>query len=109
MHELGITRRIVEIVSEHAGSARVRRVSLDIGRLCAINPEAIRFCFDVCCKDTSLEGADLVINVIPGIARCDACGSEFSVDQPFGQCYCGSRHIHCIAGEEMKITEMEVY
>lgn len=109
MHELGITRNIVAIVSEHAGEAQVKRVSLDIGKLSAIMPDAIRFCFDVCSKDTILEGATLEINEIPGVARCEACGAEFEIDQPFGHCQCGSNHIRCIAGEEMKIKEMEVY
>ena len=71
MHELGITRNIVAIVSERAGAARVKRVSLEIGRLSAVMPEAIRFCFDVCSKGTALEGAELEIREIPGRGRCD--------------------------------------
>lgn len=47
MHELGITRNIVAIVSEHAGDNKVKRVSLEIGKLSAIMPDAIRFYFDV--------------------------------------------------------------
>lgn len=108
LHELGITRNIVAIVSEHADGARVKRVGLEIGRLSAIMPDAIRFCFDICSKDTVLEGANLEIEEIDGMGRCDSCGAEFGIDQPFGQCDCGSRYIHCIAGQEMKIKEMEV-
>ncbi|MEM1264164.1 MAG: hydrogenase maturation nickel metallochaperone HypA [Pseudomonadota bacterium] len=107
MHELGITRNIVAIVSEHANGAKVKRVGLEIGRLSAIMPDAIRFCFDVCSKDTALEGATLEIEEVPGIGRCEACGAEFEIDQPFGRCQCGSRQITCIAGQEMKIKEME--
>ncbi len=108
MHELGITRNIVAIVSEHANGARVKRVGLEIGSLSAIMPDAIRFCFDVCSKDTLLEGAELEIEEVPGVARCDACGAEFGIEKAFGICACGSRHIQCIAGKEMKIKEMEV-
>ena len=61
MHEMGITRNIVSIVSEHAKGARVKRVSLEIGKLSAVLPDAIRFCFDVCSKGTELENADLEI------------------------------------------------
>ena len=109
MHELSITRNIVAIVSEHAGSNKVKRVSLQIGKLSAIMPDAIRFCFDICSKDTQVEGASLIIEEIPGMARCEECGGEFEIGQLFGRCDCGSNNIQCIAGEEMKIKEMEVY
>ncbi len=109
MHELGITRNIVAIVTEHAGENQVKSVTLDIGKLSAIMPEAIRFCFDVCSKDTLLEKATLEINEIPGLGRCESCGVEIELDQLFGHCSCGSNHITCIAGEELKIKEMEVY
>lgn len=108
MHELGVTRNIVAIVSEHAGDKKVSRVLLEIGRLSAIMPDAIRFCFDVCSKNTPLENATLQINEVPGLARCKECGNEFEIEQLFGRCKCGSNHIQCIAGEEMKIKEMEV-
>lgn len=109
MHELGITRNIVAIVTEHAGESRVKSVTLDIGKLSAILPESIRFCFDVCSKDTLLENATLEINEIPGLGRCNTCGAEIELDQLFGRCLCGSNLITCIGGEELKIKEMEVY
>lgn len=108
MHELGITRNIVAIVSENAGGKAVLRITLDIGKLSAIMPDAIRFCFDICSKDTPLQNARLEINEIPGQGRCEACGNMLELEQPFGQCECGSRRITCIAGNEMKIKEMEV-
>ena len=39
MHEMGITRNIVAIVSEHAGPRKVRRVRLEVGMLSAVVPE----------------------------------------------------------------------
>jgi len=109
MHELGITRNIVAIVTEHAGNKKVKRITVDIGKLSAIMPDAIRFCFDICSKDTLLEGAELTIREIPGRGRCQSCGTEIALDQPFGQCDCGSKRIDCIAGDDMKIKEMEVF
>jgi hydrogenase nickel incorporation protein HypA/HybF len=109
MHELGITRNIVAIVTEQARGAKVKRVGLEIGKLAAILPDAIRFCFDVCTRDTLLEGAELTIVEIPGRGRCRTCGGELALDKPFGCCPCGSRLIQCVAGEEMKIKEMELF
>ncbi|NEO33379.1 MAG: hydrogenase maturation nickel metallochaperone HypA [Symploca sp. SIO3C6] len=108
MHELGITQNIVAIVSEHAQGAKVQRVLLEIGKLSAIMPEAIRFCFDICSQGTVLEGAVLEIIEIPGLACCRQCGAKFSLNQPFGVCSCGSVEIDVISGQELKIKEMEV-
>ena len=47
MHELGITRNIVSILSEKAQGEQVTQVTLQIGKLSAVLPEAIRFCFDI--------------------------------------------------------------
>ncbi|NEN93909.1 MAG: hydrogenase maturation nickel metallochaperone HypA, partial [Okeania sp. SIO3H1] len=52
MHELGITQNIVAIVAENAQDKSVKRVTLEIGKLSAIMPDAIEFCFDVCSKGT---------------------------------------------------------
>lgn len=108
MHELGITQTIVAIVAEHAKGAKVQRVSLEIGKLSAIMPDAVRFCFDVCSKGTVLEEAKLEIIEIPGLARCRQCGAEVPLEQPFGICTCGSVELDLITGQELKIKEMEI-
>ncbi len=108
MHELGITQNIVAIVSEYAKGAKVQRVSLEIGKLSAIMPDAVRFCFDVCCQNTVLEGAILEIIEIQGLAKCRRCGAEITLNQPFGICSCGSVELDLISGEELKIKEMEI-
>lgn len=58
VHELGITRGIVELVAERAAGARVNVVRLEIGKLSAVMPDAIRFCFDLCAQGTALDGAN---------------------------------------------------
>ena len=108
MHELSITQNIVAIVSEQAADRKVLKVTLAIGKLSAIEPDSVRFCFDVCCQGTSLEGAVLEIEEIEAIGRCRACNREMSISLLAATCTCGSRDIVCIAGEELKIKEMEV-
>jgi hydrogenase nickel incorporation protein HypA/HybF len=109
MHELGITRNIVAIAAEYAQGAKVKRVTLEIGKLTAIFSDAIRFCFDVCCQGTVLERAELEIIEIPGLARCRQCQTEIPLEMPYGICHvCGSTDLAIIQGEELKIKEMEV-
>ncbi|AKG23777.1 hydrogenase maturation nickel metallochaperone HypA/HybF [Calothrix sp. 336/3] len=108
MHELGITQNIVAIASEYAEGKKVSRVLLEIGKLSAIMPDAIRFCFDICSQGTVLAEAKLEIREISGLGKCQNCGAEIPLTQLFGQCICGSTNISLIAGEELKIKEIEV-
>ncbi len=109
MHELSITRSIVAIVTERAGAQKVRRVTLQIGQLSAVLPEAIRFCFDVCCEGTALAGAELRIDQVPGRGRCRECAIEFDLPTLVSPCpACGARGPDCVAGEELLIREMEL-
>lgn len=59
MHELGLTRNIVAIVSEHAGARRVRRVRLAVGPWACVEREALSFCFGIAAEGTVLAGAAL--------------------------------------------------
>jgi hydrogenase nickel incorporation protein HypA/HybF len=109
MHELSITRSIVAIVAERAAGRRVVRVRLEIGRLSAVLPDAIRFCFDICAANTPLAGAALQIDEIAGRARCNECQTEMALTQPAGRCpRCGTANWRLISGQEMNIKEMEV-
>jgi hydrogenase nickel incorporation protein HypA/HybF len=108
MHELGITNGIVEFCTERAGAERVTRVRLEIGKLSAVLPDAVRFCFDVCAKGTAVEGALLEIIETPGRATCRDCNGEVALTQLFGRCRCGSTNLLVTAGEELTIREMEL-
>jgi hydrogenase nickel incorporation protein HypA/HybF len=108
MHELGIAQEVVEIAAAHSKGARVTRVVLEIGKLAAVLPDAVRFCFDLCSQGTPVEGAQLEILETPGRARCRACGALVLLERPLGYCACGGSDLEWLAGEELKIKEMEV-
>ncbi len=108
MHELGITQNIVAIALEHSQGAKVRRITLEIGKLAAILPDAIQFCFDICAQGTDLADAQLEILEIPGLARCRHCGEDVPLNQPFGVCRCGSCDLEVIQGQELNIKQLEL-
>ena len=109
MHELSITRSVVAIVTEQAAGQRVTRVRLEIGCLSSVMPDAVRFCFDVCARGTSAEGAALEIIEIPGRGRCDDCNKETPLTVPAGRCpICTTGRLRPTAGQELNIKEMEV-
>lgn len=108
MHELALTQSIVEIVAEHAGGRRVRRVKLEIGKLTCVMPDAIRFCFDVVAAGTSLEGARLEIVEMPAWGQCRVCGDDFVRETLWAVCPCGARDFEPRAGQELLVKEYEL-
>lgn len=108
MHEVGITEEIVAIAARHAGSARVKRVVVEIGRLTAVLPAAVRFCFEACAEGTPVAGAALDIIEIPALGRCRACSAEQTLQQPFGICSCGETEFEWLSGDELRVKRVEV-
>lgn len=108
VHELGLTLQIVEACSHRAGDRSVRRVVLEIGKLSAVLPDAVRFSFELCTPETPLAGADLEIVEIPGRARCCRCELEMELEHPYGTCECGGTDLAWLSGHELRIREMEV-
>ncbi len=61
MHELAITESLVDCVCESVQDARVVRVVVEIGALSGVFPDAVLGCFELCARETALEGATLEI------------------------------------------------
>lgn len=83
MHEMGVTRDIVETVIDHAesvGATRVRTVHLVIGFARDIVDELLEGAFKYMTRGTVAEGADLLIERIPFTVRCNQCGFVFHLD-----------------------------
>ncbi|MEM1362169.1 MAG: hydrogenase maturation nickel metallochaperone HypA [Pseudomonadota bacterium] len=66
MHELGLSRNIVSIVSEAADGNPVARVKLAIGPLACVETKALQFCWDIVTEDGPLNGATLEIVAAEG-------------------------------------------
>jgi hydrogenase nickel incorporation protein HypA/HybF len=108
MHEMSITQSVVDAIVEKLGDTTVKSVRLEIGRLSGVVPDSVRFCFDVLCSGTSLDGAALEIDEPSGRARCRDCGAEFTLDDFILLCPCASANVEVLAGRELRITSVEV-
>ena len=109
MHEMSITQGIIDICQRHAQGRRVIALDVEIGELSGVVPEAIAFCFEACSQGTLLEGAHLKIIPIPGRGRCQDCGGDTPLTSLYGACErCGGYGVTIIAGEEMRVREIEV-
>ncbi len=108
MHELSLMEDLVTTIEQSIGDARVLTVRLEIGRLSAVVPDALQFCFEICTQGTRLEGAGLEIRVIEGRAHCRSCDAEFELPTALARCGCGGIDLQILAGEELRLMELEV-
>lgn len=112
MHEMGIANSVLEAV--RAETARypgtyAAKVSLRIGEVAAIDPEALRFCFEALTRETDLESLELEITACPRRHRCMKCGEDFVVHDYDVRCpQCGSLATECVGGDELEIAYVEV-
>lgn len=61
MHELGLTKNIIAIVTEHAKGRKIKRVRLSVGPQACVETRALEFCFDIVAAGTVAENATLEI------------------------------------------------
>jgi hydrogenase nickel incorporation protein HypA/HybF len=113
MHEMGIAQQIIDIatasIPADLRSARVERVNLKIGKLSAVVPDSLRFCFDIVSKDTPLAGAQLAIEETPVVARCKDCDARWTIAEPVFTCRtCDSSSLEILSGRELDIVSIEI-
>ncbi|HEX78651.1 MAG TPA: hydrogenase maturation nickel metallochaperone HypA [Dehalococcoidia bacterium] len=112
MHEMAITRSMLDIVLEEAaksGSGRVTMINVVLGEMSGVVDTCVQFYFDFMSKDTPAEGAELNFRKMPKQAKCRKCGSVFSPTDIFWSCdKCGSMEIEVTAGNELYVESIEV-
>ena len=110
MHEMSIAESVLGIVEESArreGFRRVKEVRLEIGRLAAVEQEALRFCFDAVVRGSVAEGAALEIDETPGTAWCFGCSATVPVGARGDLCpQCGGAQLQVNGGTEMRVKDL---
>ncbi len=100
--------RIIEDEAIAQQFSRVRSVTLEIGKLAAVEPEAMRFAFAAVTNDTLAAGARLELIETPGQGRCADCDATVEMDEMLALCpQCGSGRVHVIGGDRMRVLELE--
>jgi len=99
---------IVEQIAVREGFRRVSEVRLEIGRLAAVEAEALRFCFDAVVRGSVADGAALAIDHTPGVAWCFGCSASVPVESRGESCpRCGGARLQVCGGTEMRVKELE--
>lgn len=112
MHELSIARAVIDQVSraaEEQDVGAVSRVTLAVGRLSGVVPAALELNFDLAAAGTVLDGAELVIEPRPIVARCPVGDHDLTMDDLDLWCdehACATPEIR--SGEELEILSFEI-
>ena len=124
MHEFATAQSIVRTVSRAAMMNQAKKISeirLELGEFTFINPEQLKFVFEIAAKDSVAEGAQLIISKSPGKIKCTKCGYEgglkylgpeihspltvsFVLDCP----KCESKETEIVGGRELRIKDIKI-
>jgi hydrogenase nickel incorporation protein HypA/HybF len=108
MHELSLSRAIVETATRHAGARRVVLVSVTIGALRQVAPKSLTFYFEIVARGTVCEGAVLEARLLPARMRC-ACGEEWELQETSFRCpACGGGQTSILDGDQLSVDSIEV-
>ena len=113
MHEMGIAMQIIEIavasIPADLKNAKVKKINIKVGKLSAVVPESLHFCFQIAAQDTPLCDAELDIEEIPLKIRCTDCNVEWIAHEPVFLCRkCNGKSVEMLSGRELDITSIEV-
>lgn len=112
MHELTLAEDIIHLVetsARHENASRVKTVVIEIGQLSAVDPDALRFAFDVVKRGGCARDAELSIIDIAGAGECRDCGQPSAMREIYALCpHCGSARMEATVGQEMRVKEIEI-
>jgi len=111
MHELSIAQNILDIVNEQLlnnNLSRAIKVSLRIGKLAAVEPESLKFIFEIITRNTKAEGSVLEIDHTPIRCMCNNCQTVFILDELDSTCpKCTGSSREVISGSELEVVGLE--
>lgn len=112
MHEMSLCEGIRGVIEDQARThaiKTVKRVRLEIGRFAGVEKRALEFAFEVVMRGSVAEGAALEMIDLPGQAMCYDCMKEVEIDDRLAPCpICGGGKLMPVAGDEMRIKDLEV-
>jgi hydrogenase nickel incorporation protein HypA/HybF len=108
MHELALCEAIATTVTRHAEGQAVERVEVRIGHFRQVVPDSLQFSWELLTEGTDLAGCELVIDQVPAVISCQACGEQTMLDMPIMLCRgCHSTDVTLVSGEEFQLTSID--
>ncbi len=112
MHEVGLMENALAIALDYAvrdQAHRIHKICLRVGTLSGVEPDALRFAFDVVTQNTIAAAARLEILPCPTRCYCDACQTEFEpIDMGYECPSCNTWSSTILQGKELELASLEV-
>ncbi len=112
MHEVSLLESALELARAEAtrqGARRIHRLTLRIGAMAGVVPEALSFAFEVVTQGTLAEGATLEVIDVPLQCVCELCAHAFSPPVYPCECpRCGHPRARVAQGRELELASLEV-
>jgi hydrogenase nickel incorporation protein HypA/HybF len=112
MHELSLMAETLAIAVETSlnnGATRIHSITLQVGELSGIVPEALSWAFDACIEGTIAAEATLKIEYLPVHCYCPECGTDFIPTDWIYMCpYCSTVSSQIQQGRELFLSAIEI-
>ncbi len=110
MHERSLVRGLIEQVLEEArirGLGQIHEIKIEIGEFSGVESLLVNSAFDEMAGEYWSTPVQLMVDVIPLTASCEACHDNFRVmDFRFVCPKCGGGDVTITAGEEMRLVSV---
>jgi hydrogenase nickel insertion protein HypA len=112
MHELSITRQLIEMIRKEAENKIkiINSVTIELGSLTAYKKEPLLFYFDALKRDFPfIKNTKLTVNEVVGKLKCNSCRKESRIDEPYMIfCpLCKSNDVVITRGKDFNIIEIK--
>ena len=112
MHEVSMMQNTLDIAIAQArqnGATKIDRLTMNIGELSGVIPEALEFAFEVLIGGTMAENAQLEIKTIPVVCYCQECDRNFQPHNYIYECpKCQRISTDIIHGRELELVSLVV-
>lgn len=114
MHEVDMTKCLLLSMGEwkqqhRPHTPKVTRVHLQVGSFTCVEPSQLVFTWQVAVRGSWLDGAELVIEGVPLVARCLCCSSTYSPapEQGYRSPCCQHPMEEIVSGRELRIRSVD--
>jgi hydrogenase nickel incorporation protein HypA/HybF len=113
MHELSIATSLFEQVQRHTPPAtRVSSLRVRIGPMQGIEPDSLRFGWEVVWKQGQADGSapvpELALELLPWRLTCPQCSRKWESAELYVACECGCATPAVEGGSELQLVSIEV-
>ncbi|MGH9076729.1 MAG: hydrogenase maturation nickel metallochaperone HypA [Acidimicrobiales bacterium] len=108
MHELGLCQDVVAAVCRRAGERPVAQVTVRVGRMHHVHPEAFEQSFAMAAAGGPAGDAKVTLVLLPVAVHCASCGGAAEGPELIVVCpSCGGVDLDLTGGEELILESIE--